>query len=73
MKICLALKHRESRDSGVLERILQTEVKHRSGRELGFSSGEVQGRVTSVGGFMWNSDSCEIVHNIYTTHEEMIL
>jgi hypothetical protein len=26
MEICLALKHREIRDSGVLERILRTEV-----------------------------------------------
>ena len=40
MEICLALKHREIRDSGVLERIPRTEVKHRSARELGFSSRE---------------------------------
>ena len=40
MRICSALKHREIRDSGVLARVLRTEVKHRSLKELGFSSRE---------------------------------
>ena len=40
MRICSALKHREVRDSGVLARVLRTEVKHCSLRELGFSSRE---------------------------------
>jgi len=67
MRICLALKQHEIKDSGGLEGILRTEtgnfIEERFMEEV----------INSVGRRLRNSCSCGAVHNIYSPHEEMIL